>query len=252
MSERFNGKVVMITGAGNGLAKAAALAFAAEGAALSLVDVDEAGLKTTQQKAQQLGARVQIQTVNLSSRQACQQVVAEAVNHFGQLDVLCNIAGIVRMHPVTEVTEEQWQQLVAINMAAPFWLSQAAIPELLKTQGNIVNCASQSAFKGSAYIVPYSMTKGAVVMLTKSMAMEFINQPIRINAVSPGTMNNTNMTAGMSIPEDIDATLFMRYSGIRTPAEPEDVASMFLYLASADARAVHGAIVAVDGGTTAD
>jgi len=142
--------------------------------------------------------------------------------------------------------------LMSINLAAPFWLSQAAIPHLLKSHGNIVNCASQSSLKGSAYIVPYSMTKGAIVMMTKSMAMEFINAPIRINAVSPGTMANTNMTTGMSIPDGIDPALFMRYGGIRPAAEPEDVASLFLYAASDDARAVHGAILCADGGTTAD
>jgi NAD(P)-dependent dehydrogenase (short-subunit alcohol dehydrogenase family) len=95
------------------------------------------------------------------------------------------------------------------------------------------------------------MTMGGVVQMTKSMAMEFINEPVRINAVSPGTMA-TNMAVGTTLPEDIDPSLFARYAGIREAAAAEDVASMFLYVASEEAKAVHGAILFVDGGTTAD
>lgn len=252
MTQRFSNKVVMVTGAGNGLARATALGFAREGASLCIIDMDQEGLEKTRQEAEALGSTVLAINVNLGTRVACHEAVDAAIDHFGKLDVLCNIAGIVRMHHVTDVSEEDWGKLIAVNMAAPFWLSQAAIPHLLKTHGNIVNCTSQSSLKGCAYIVPYSMTKGAIVMMTKSMAMEYINAPIRINAVSPGTMGNTNMSTGMSFPDNIDPTLFMRYGGIRPAAEPEDVASLFLYAASDDARAVHGAILCADGGTTAD
>lgn len=252
MNQRFNDKVVLVTGAGSGLAKAAALGFAEQGASLCLVDIDAQGLEKTRQEIETHGANVMALTRDLGSRDACHDTVAKTVEHFGRLDVLCNIAGIVRMHPVTEVSQQDWDLLTAINMAAPFWLSQAAIPHLIESNGNIVNCASQSSQKGCAYIVPYSMTKGAIVLMTKSMAMEYINAPIRINAVSPGTMANTNMSTGMSIPEGIDPSLFMRYGGIRPASEPDEVASVILFLASDDARAVHGAIYCADGGTTAD
>jgi NAD(P)-dependent dehydrogenase (short-subunit alcohol dehydrogenase family) len=251
MSQRFTGKVIIVTGAASGLARATALGFAREGASLALVDINKAELDNTAQAVEALGAQVLTVATDISSRDACMDIVARTVGHFGKLDVLCNIAGIVQIGHSTDVSENDWQRMVSINLAAPFWLSQAAIPHLIKTHGNIVNCASQSSVKGAAYVVPYSMTKGGVVLMTKSMAMEFINEPIRINAVSPGTMA-TNMAAGTTLPENIDLSLFARYAGIRAASEPEDVASMFLYVASDDAKAVHGAILCVDGGTTAD
>lgn len=251
MPQRFTDKVVIVTGAASGLARATALAFAREGARLALVDINRDGLDGTAAEAEAAGAEALVLATDVSARSACVEIVEQTVARFGQLDVLCNIAGIVQIGHVGDVTEADWQRLVAINLSAPFWLSQAALPHLIASQGNIVNCASQSSVKGSAYVVPYSMTKGGIVQMTKSMAMEFINDPIRINAVSPGTMA-TNMAAGTSLPENIDPSLFARYAGIREAAAPEDVASMFLYVASQEARAVHGAVLYVDGGTTAD
>jgi meso-butanediol dehydrogenase / (S,S)-butanediol dehydrogenase / diacetyl reductase len=251
MSKRFADKVIIVTGAASGLARAAALGFAREGASLALVDVNKAQLEETEKTAGELGAQVLAMVADISSRDTCLGIIDKTVEHFGKLDVLCNIAGIVQIGHSTDVSESEWQRMVSINLGAPFWLSQAAIPHLIKTHGNIVNCASQSSIKGAAYVVPYSMTKGGVVMMTKSMALEFINEPIRINAVSPGTMA-TNMAADTALPENIDFTLFARYAGIREAAEPEDVASMFLYVASDEAKSVHGAILCVDGGTTAD
>ncbi|MFA7555778.1 MAG: SDR family oxidoreductase [Spongiibacteraceae bacterium] len=247
---RFNNKNIVVTGAGSGLGQSVAVGFAREGGHVLLVDINTAGLQDTLQKIETAGGIAKTLAIDLSSQAACQDVIAQALEWGGKLDVLCNIAGVVRIGAIADVSADDWQLLVSTNMAAPFWLSQAAIPELIKTEGNIVNCLSQSAHKGSAYVVPYSMTKGAISMMTKSMAMEMINEPIRINAVSPGAMH-TGMTSA-HIPEGLDMSLFMRYAGIRPPAQPDDVAGMFLYAASDDARMVHGAILCVDGGTTAD
>jgi NAD(P)-dependent dehydrogenase (short-subunit alcohol dehydrogenase family) len=251
MQQRFTDKVAIITGAGSGLGKATALGLAREGAKVVLVDINADALDQTVAEAQAVGAEALKLSVNVSTREACQGVISSAVEHFGKIDVLCNIAGIVQIGHVGDVNEDDFQRLFSINLAAPFWLSQAAIPHLIKTHGNIVNCASQSSLKGAAYVVPYSMTKSGVVQMTRSMAMEFIKQPIRINAVSPGTMA-TNMMGDTPFPENVEVDLFARYSGIREASVPEDVASMFLYAASDEAKSVHGAILCVDGGVTAD
>lgn len=253
MDLRFKDKSVLITGAGNGLGRATALAFAREGARLTLLDIDAAALANSAAGIGALGGEEPLQLcLDLSRREACRLAVEECLAHFGRLDVLCNIAGIVRMGPLEDVSEDDWLQLVNINLAAPLWLSQAALPHLAESGGNIVNCGSQSALKGSAFVVPYSMTKAGIAMMTKSMAMEYMHKNVRINAVCPGTMKDTRMTEGMTLPENIDPALFSRFAGLRPPAAPDDVAAMFLYLASDAARAVHGAIVSVDGGTTAD
>src|SRR5690606_32879913 len=108
---------------------------------------------------------------------------------------------------------------------APFFLSQAAIPHLIKSRGNIVNVTSQAASLGTAYIVPYAVSKAALAHMTKAMAMEFINEPIRINAVAPGTMR-TEIGEGVARPDDLDMSLVQRYSGVRPPSNPEDVADV--------------------------
>ena len=139
---------------------------------------------------------------------------------------------------------------MAINFHAPFYLSQAAIPHLLKTHGNIVNTASQTASVGSAYLVAYSASKAAVVQMTRSMAMEYTHQPIRINVVAPGSMR-TPIGKGVSLPEGADSDLLARYAGLREPSDPNDVASLIAFVASDHGRAIHGACLNADTGASA-
>lgn len=246
--ENFEGKTVLITGAGGGLGRSTALAFANAGAKLSLIDIDGEGLKETEKNILATGAPSPLtQVADLSSRSVCVNLIEAAVAHYGQLDVLCNVAGMLGMSRMEEVSEALWNKIVAVNLSAPFWLSQAAIPHLLKSEGNIVNVASTGGFIGESYLVPYTATKAAVVHMTKSMAMEYLRAPIRINAVAPGAMN-TNMANPDAFPEGLDMELVQHFMPNRPPVDPALVADSILYLASERASNIHGTCLVSDGG----
>src|SRR5207247_8301653 len=132
-------------------------------------------------------------------------------------------------------------RMMAVNLDAYFFLAQAAIPHLLATGGNIVNIASNAGIQGVPYAVPYAMSKGGVVQLTRSLAVEYLKTALRVNAIAPaGT--NTNIAASTTFPSDVDIDLATRMAGLRGMAEPEEVAAPFAFLASDDAGAVTGAI----------
>ena len=250
MEKDFTGKAVLITGAARGLGAATARIFAERGASLFLVDVLAERLEQTRAELAASGAPCQAMAADISDRANCHAAVAAAVKAFGRLDVLCNVAAALRFGRVTDVPEADWAIIMAVNLSAPFWFSQAAIPHLIATKGNIVNVASQAAQIGCAYIVPYSASKGGLLMMTKSMAMEYMKAGIRINAVAPGTMN-TEIGEGVHRPDDLDVELMVRYSGVRPPSEAREVAELIVFTASNKASAIHGACLSADGGVTA-
>lgn len=176
--------------------------------------------------------------------------MAECVAEFGGLDVLGNVAGIARAEHVLEVTEADYRRMMGVNTDGYFFMCQAAIPHLLERSGNIVNIASNAGVMGLAYSVVYTMSKGAVVQLTRSLAWEFAKQPLRVNAIAPG-MVDTNLVANYQMPSDVDWDLVGRAMTPRPGAQPEDIAAMFSYVASAEAGNVHGAILHNDSGLTA-
>ena len=245
----FSGKVVLVTGAASGLGRAASMRFVAEGAKLCLVDVNSDGLAETAAGITEAGGEAVIHSADLGDPANCAKAVASAVAAFGRLDVLCNIAGILRFHALGDVTPEDWNKLFSANVTAAFFMIQAAMPHLIKTKGNVVNIVSTAAFVGQAYTAPYAATKAALLSLTKSLAMEFMHAPVRINALAPGGMM-TEMVQNVEFPEDADQRLIARYIGIRPPAQPEDIVEPLIFLASDRARSVHGACYNADNGIT--
>jgi NAD(P)-dependent dehydrogenase (short-subunit alcohol dehydrogenase family) len=197
-----------------------------------------------------IGGEPLVHVANLADPVACTGAVDAAVARFGRLDALCNIAGLIRMAHSHLMSRADFELTLAVNFAAPWHLSQAAIPHLLETDGAIVNCASSAAFIGEAYATAYAATKAALVSMTKSLAMEYQRQPIRINAVAPGGMQ-TNISVNMAIPEDVDRELLTRYMGMRGMVELEDVAEAVAMLASPAGRSYHGATISIDAGITA-
>jgi meso-butanediol dehydrogenase/(S,S)-butanediol dehydrogenase/diacetyl reductase len=250
MSENKIQRVALVTGAARGLGRAIAQALAAQGVTLLLVDVLADRLEQTRAELVAGGANCAAFAADISLRANCMAAVAAAIAAHGRLDVLVNAAGLMRFNHATDVSEDEFWKIMQVNTAAPFWLAQAAIPHLLETHGNIVNVLSQSALMGTAYIVPYSMSKAALLQLTKSLAVEYADQPIRINAVAPGAMM-TEISETTRPPADADFAKIKRYSGMRAPSEAAEVAAVVAFISSPAASAVHGAVWAADGGVTA-
>ncbi len=246
----MTGKAALITGAAAGLGQASAIRLAEAGADVAILDIAEAGLAATAEAIRALGRKALVLPLDLSDRANCRLAVDRAVAEFGQLDALCNVAGVMIPGPTAEVTDEAWDLTMAVNLEAPFFMIRAAIPHLLESRGAIVNVTSCAAFQGQAYFAAYCATKSGLTNMTKALAMEFMHQPIRINAVAPGGMM-TGLVEGMYRLKDCDQSLIARIGSPRGLCEIEDVAECVAFLATDAARSYHGACINIDAGVTA-
>ena len=246
----MKGKVAIVTGAASGLGRATALKLAQLGANICIVDINAAGLAETAAHAKASGVEVLACEVNLAERENCVKTVAAAVQQFGRLDALCNVAGILILSNAHEMSVRDFEKTMAVNFNAPFFLIQAAIPHLLESNGAVVNVTSSGALIGEAYAGVYTAAKAGLTHLTKSLAMEYIHKPIRFNAVAPGGMA-TNIMQGMKMPEGFDLALFKRFTPLRGVVEVDDVADLIAFLASDASRGYHGACISIDKGITA-
>jgi meso-butanediol dehydrogenase/(S,S)-butanediol dehydrogenase/diacetyl reductase len=245
---RYAGRAALVTGAASGIGRAVTLRLAREGARVMAVDIDAAGLDATQSAAD---GDVVVRRCDVTSAVECRGAVDAAVAELGRLDVLGNVAGVARGEHFGEVSEAAYRQMMGVNVDGYFFMAQAAVPHLLESpSGVIVNIASNAGLIGQAYTVVYCMTKGAVVQLTKALAMEYLKTPLRVVAIAPGGVD-TGLVQGYQMPADIDFDLVMRYTGARGLAQPDDIANLFAFLASDEARNIHGTVVSSDGGMTA-
>jgi NAD(P)-dependent dehydrogenase (short-subunit alcohol dehydrogenase family) len=249
-ASNMSGKAALVTGAASGLGRATAIKLAQAGADVCIVDLNQAGLEATALQLRALNVHALVHAADLSSRDNCVAAIAAAIERFGRLDALCNVAGIIVMCNAHEMRAVDFEKTLAVNLSAPFYLIQAAIPHLLKNHGAVVNVTSSAAFIGEAYAVAYCATKAGLNNMTRALAMEYVNQPIRFNAVAPGGMA-TNIANDIRMPEGVDYSLIKRYSGLRGLVEVDDVADMVAFLASDAARAYHGACVSIDKGISA-
>ncbi len=247
--KRFDGKVVLITGAASGIGRATALRFADEGAAVFCTDVQAEEVKLTAKSAAELGAKSEDHVCDVSDPADSNACVQACVERLGRLDVLCNIAGILRFDYFDEIELADWKRILDVNLTGTFLMCKAAIPHLLESSGNIVNTSSTSALAGLAYGAAYGASKAGVLGLTYSLAIEYGRRGVRANAVCPGSIK-TPMTAGAAgLPEKIDPKLITRAMALDKPRGPETVAGVIAMLASNDGAHINGVEIRVDDGT---
>jgi meso-butanediol dehydrogenase/(S,S)-butanediol dehydrogenase/diacetyl reductase len=244
---RFQHKVVIVTGAASGIGAATAQRFSSEGACVAMVDRNETALAGV---AADLPRELTLAHVaDVSGSKAVDAMIETVVTRFGRLDVLVNNAGVFEAGELAEITDEQWRKVMSTDADGVFYGCRAALPHLEKTRGTIVNTASVSGLGGDWKMSPYNAAKGAVVNLTRALALDFGNKGVRINSVCP-SLTRTGMTADMMDDEKLLAKFAERIPLGRV-CEPREVAAVIAFLASDDASFMTGANVAVDGGVSA-
>ena len=248
---RFLRKVVMITGASGGIGQALAKGFAREGATIALVGRNK---ERTEEIARRTGA-VYHSTLEITKSENCKKIIDDVFNLTGSLDVLVNNAGAMFRGDVVDTPDDEWLKLFDINVHAVFYLSREDILLMRehKIAGNIVQVASNSALSGRKGHIAYATTKGAVVQMTRCMALDCASDGIRINAVCPGATDTAMPMSKHSAPISRERLLENCRQSIplQRIADPEEVVRSILFLASEDSSYVTGTTLSVDGGTTA-
>ena len=244
---RFEGKVVIVTGAGSGIGSATARRFLSEGASVVLNGRREHKLHETAQGFNE--AKVLIHSGDISDEAYVAKLVGDTVAKFGKLHVLVNNAGWAAFGPFEQTTTEVWRKTMATDLDGVFFGSREALPHLLKTGGCIVNTSSSSGVRADWGMSAYNAAKAAVTNLTRALALEYGSRGVRINAVAP-SLTSTEITAEFEKMEQATAAFFDRIPMGRA-AEPDEIAAVIAFLASEDACFVNGAIMPVDGGVTA-
>ena len=239
--------VVLVTGASSGIGAAIAIAFAEDDWDVMAAGRDEGRLE----EVADVSERIVTWAGDLASSEDCDELVAETIDEFGEINCLVNNAGIIIRGKAGDISDDDWRETMTVNLDVPFFLSRAALPYLLQTEGSIVNIASDWGLRGGERAVAYCASKGGLVLLTKAMARDHAREGLRVNAICPGDVD-TPMLAAQAEAEGIDIDDYMEEASEAVPsgrvAEPEEVAALALFLASGAAMHINGTTVAIDGG----
>ena len=250
----LHGKIALITGGSSGIGRATALLFAREGAAVSVVDLDRAGGQAVVQSIVSFGGSAVFIYSDVRKAEDCKRAVKQTANEFSGLNILFNNAGIIHRASVLETSEKEWDRVMAINVKSVFLLSKFVIPIMARKGGGvIINVASGWGLVGGRKAAAYCASKGAVVQLTKAMALDHGEQNIRINCICPGDVDTPLIREeAKQLGES-----FAKFAGkaskrpLKRIGKPEEIARAALYLASDASSYVTGASLVVDGGGTA-
>jgi NAD(P)-dependent dehydrogenase (short-subunit alcohol dehydrogenase family) len=251
LHQKLHGRTAIITGGAGGIGRATALLFAREGAAVAIVDLNQAAGVEIAGEISAAGGHAIFERADLTRPDDCQRVVDCTVKKFGGVHVLFNNAGIIRRASVLEVTEDEWDEVMAVNVKSVFLMSRVVIPVMAKAGGgSIVNTASGWGLAGGARAAAYCASKGAVVLLTKAMAIDHGGQKIRVNCICPGD-TDTAMLRGEARQLGEAEDRFLSGAARRPLGRvgtPEEIAQAALYLASDASSFVTGTALVVDGG----
>jgi len=246
-SGKLEGKVALITGGDSGIGRAVAIAFAKEGADVAIAYLNEHDdAKETKQLVEAQGRRAVAIAGDIGDESFCQQLVQQAVDEFGKLDILINNAA--EQHPqetIEDISAEQLERTFRTNIFSMFFLTKAAMKHL-KEGSAIINTTSVTAYKGSPQLLDYSSTKGAIVAFTRSLSQNLVEKGIRVNAVAPGPIWTPLIPS--TFPEEKVAS-FGKEAPMERAGQPEEVAPSYVFLASDDASYMSGQVLHPNGGT---
>src|SRR5579863_1450621 len=248
---QLRGKTALITGSAGGIGRATAALFASEGAGVVIVDMNQEAGQEVAREISSAGGRAIFEQADVTSPVDCRRVVERTVREFGNIHILFNNAGIIRRASVIEITEAQWDEVMAVNVKSIFLMCREVIPIMVRAQaGSIINTASGWGLAGGARAAAYCASKGAVVLMTKAMAIDHGRQNIRVNCICPGDTDTAMLRSeARQLGEKEDR--FLSESANRPlgrVGKPEEIARAALYLASDAASFVTGTALVVDGG----
>ena len=243
---RFADKTVLVTGAGSGIGRATARRLADEGAVVVALDVSAAGLDETADGRSGIVPTM----LDVSDEAAVIAAVAHAHTDSGPIHVLINLAGVLSFANSHEVSLGEWNRILSINLTGTFLMCRETLPHLVETKGAIVNAASTAAHAGQPWALAYTASKGAVLAMTRCLAIEYGRSGVRVNSVSPGAIETPIMNA-FTFPDGADKSLLYRSMPLGAYGQPEDAAAAITYLASDEAHYHNGTDLRIDGATTA-
>jgi len=244
---RFKDKTVLVTGAASGIGLSAARRFLDEGASVVMLDIDEASLKKAAAGLPQ--DRVLVHVGDTAEKTTATAAVKATLDRFGALHVLVNNAGVGSSGDIMKTSEEDFDRVIAVNVAGYFHMAKAALPELVKSRGSIVMTSSVSGLGGDWNMFAYNTSKGAVTNMVRAMAMDAAKDGVRVNAVNP-SFTDTGMTQDMVGDAELVAK-FKERMPLGAPEDPDGVAAAMVFLASDDARLITGVNLPVDAGLSA-